>query len=51
MKQAVQRAWTVCWTSRFEFGGFVVILATILLIAVVAQPNNWVSMAYRMMRA
>ena len=50
VKQAVQGAWTVCRTSRFEFGAVVVILATILLIAVVAPPNNWESMAYRMMR-
>ena len=50
MKRTVQGAWAVCRTSRFALGAVVVILATILLIAVVAPPNNWESMAYRMMR-
>ena len=36
--------------SRFEISAIVVILATILLIAVVAPPNNWESMCYRMTR-
>ena len=50
VKQAVQGAWTVCRASRFEIAAIVVILATILLIAVVAPPNNWESMVYRMTR-
>ena len=50
MRPALQRAWGVCRTSGFELGAVVVILATILLIAVVAPPNNWESMTYRMMR-
>ena len=49
-RPTLQRAWIVCRTSGFELGGSVVILATILLIAVVAPPNNWESMTYRMMR-
>ena len=49
-RQTLQRAWAACRTSRFELGGIVVILATILLIAVVAPPNSWESMEYRMMR-
>ena len=49
-RRAMQGAWTICRTSRFNLGAVVVILATILLIAVVAPPNNWESMVLRMTR-
>lgn len=49
-RRALRAAWAGCRTSRFELGAVVVILATILLIAVVAPPNNWESMVYRMTR-
>ena len=49
-RQTLQRAWIVCRTSSFELGAVVAILATILLIAVVAPPNNWESMVGRMTR-
>ena len=49
-RRTLRAAWAGCRTSRFELGTVVVILATILLIAVVAPPNNWESMVYRMTR-
>ena len=49
-RRTLQAAWAACRTSRFELGAVVVILAAILLIAVVAPPNNWESMVYRMTR-
>ena len=49
-RRTLHAAWAACRTSRFELGAVVVILATILLIAVVAPPNNWESMVYRMTR-
>ena len=49
-RRTLHAAWAACRTSRFELGAVVVILATILLIAVIAPPNNWESMMYRMTR-
>lgn len=49
-RQTLHGAWGWFRASRFELGSVVVILATILLIAVVAPPNDWESMASRMMR-
>jgi len=49
-RQAVRWASKMFRVSRFEIAAIVVILATILLIAVVAPPNNWESMVYRMTR-
>ena len=49
-RQTLHAAWAGCRTSRFALGAVGAILATILLIAVVAPPNNWDSMVYRMTR-
>ena len=49
-RRALHTAWVGCRTSRFTLGALGAILATVLLIAVVAPPNNWESMAYRMTR-
>ena len=48
--QTLHTAWVGCRTARFTLGAVGAILATILLIAVAAPPNNWESMAYRMTR-
>ena len=37
-------------TRRPELLGVVAVLAVVLLVAIVSPPNNWESMAYRMMR-
>lgn len=42
------RAWGV---GRLELVGMAVVLGTVLLIGLVSPPNNWESMAYRMVRA
>lgn len=49
-RQTLHGVWVAFRASRFELGAVVVILATILLIAIVAPSNNWESMTYRMMR-
>lgn len=49
-RQAVRGASKMFRASGFEISAIVVILASVLLIAVVAPPNNWESMAYRMTR-
>ncbi len=49
-RQAVRGASKMFRAARFEISAIVVILATILLIAVVAPPNSWDSMVYRMTR-
>lgn len=49
-KQVVRSASKMFRASRFETSTIVVILALVLLIAVVAPPNNWESMVYRMPR-
>ena len=49
-RQAVRWASKMFRVSRFEISAIVVILALVLLIAVVAPPNNWESMGDRMVR-
>ena len=49
-EQTLHAAWTSCRGSRFEISSVLLILAIILVIAVVAPPNNWESMHVRMMR-
>ena len=49
-RQAVRGAYKMFRASRFEVSAIVVILALVLLIAVVAPPNNWESMVYRLTR-
>lgn len=49
-KQVVRSASKMFRASRFETSTIVVILALVLLIAVVAPPNNWESMVYHMTR-
>ena len=49
-RQAVRGAAKMFRASGFEISAIVVILALVLLIAVVAPPNNWESMVYRMTR-
>ena len=48
--RALHNAWARFQGSRLEISAVVLILASVLLIAVVAPPNNWESMAYRMAR-
>ena len=48
--RALHNAWARFQGSRFEISAVVLILASVLLIAVVAPPNNWESMDYRMAR-
>ena len=50
MRQTLHGAWGTFRASRFELGSVMAILAAILLIAVVAPPNDWEAMAARMMR-
>ena len=49
-RRTLRGAWMAFRALKFELGSVAVILATILLIAVIAPPNNWESMAYRMTR-
>ena len=48
--RTLQAAWAVARASRIELAAVAAILAAVLLIAVVAPPNNYESMLYRMMR-
>lgn len=48
LRLGIGRAWAI---GRPELVGVAIVLATVLLVALVSPPNNWESMASRMMRA
>lgn len=47
LRLGVGRTWAI---GRLELVGVAIVLATVLLVALVSPPNNWESMASRMMR-
>ena len=49
-RRTLQAAWAATRASRIELAAVAAILSAVLLIAVVAPPNNYESMVYRMMR-
>ena len=50
LRRRLRRASSRCATRRLELAGVVLVLAAVFLIGVLSPPNNWESMAYRMMR-
>ena len=48
--QTLSRALVACRTARLELLAVAAILAAVLLVALVAPPNNWESMNYRLTR-
>ena len=50
LRRRLRRARTRWAARRLELTGVALVLATVFLIGVLSPPNNWESMAYRMMR-
>ena len=48
LRRGAARVWAL---GRIEFLGLAIVLGAVLLVALVSPPNNWESMAYRVMRA
>ena len=50
LRRRLRRAHARWATRRLELSAIVLVLAAVFLIGVLSPPNNWESMAYRMMR-
>ena len=50
LRRRLRRAGTLGATRRMELAGLSIVLGVVFLIGALSPPNNWESMAYRMMR-